>query len=193
MNATVMARPISSIIPGARERISLIAPVRNGRPPQKYITVPRTGDTHCDPGKLRHGVAEDHREHAGQRDRRDGQHKHGPEQPAELRDVIAVPAVAGMTVSAACSPWSTCAWCCEWLTSVMPDTLYPLGVYGQARSASRGSRKARNAASRRHPWAGRPSADRSTDRAPPAMCRPSGRCPVTRTAICETGTPAIWR
>ncbi len=48
-NATVMARPISSIIPGARERISLIAPVRNGRPPQRYITVPSSGDTHCDP------------------------------------------------------------------------------------------------------------------------------------------------
>ncbi len=51
MNATVMARPISNIIPGVRERISLIAPVRNGRPPQRYITVPSTGDTHCDPGK----------------------------------------------------------------------------------------------------------------------------------------------
>ncbi len=50
-NATVMASPISSIIPGARERISLIPPVRNGRPPQKYITVPSTGDTHRAPGK----------------------------------------------------------------------------------------------------------------------------------------------
>ena len=51
MNATVMARPINSIIPGVRERISLIAPVRNGRPPHKYITVPSTGDIHCAPGK----------------------------------------------------------------------------------------------------------------------------------------------
>ena len=51
MKATVMARPINSIIPGARERISLIAPVKKGRPPQKYITVPSTGDTHCAPGK----------------------------------------------------------------------------------------------------------------------------------------------
>ncbi len=50
-NATVMASPINSIIPGARERISLIAPVRKGRPPQRYITVPSTGDTHCAPGK----------------------------------------------------------------------------------------------------------------------------------------------
>ena len=51
MNATVIARPISSIIPGVRERISLIAPVRNGRPPQTYITVPSTGDTHARSGK----------------------------------------------------------------------------------------------------------------------------------------------
>ena len=49
-NATVIARPISNIIPGARERISLTAPVRNGLPPQKYITVPSTGDTQPDPG-----------------------------------------------------------------------------------------------------------------------------------------------
>ena len=32
--ATVMAMPMSSIIPGLRARISPIAPVRNGRPPQ---------------------------------------------------------------------------------------------------------------------------------------------------------------
>ena len=49
-NATVMASPISSIIPGARERISLTAPVRKGLPPQKYMTVPSTGDTHRAPG-----------------------------------------------------------------------------------------------------------------------------------------------
>ncbi len=36
---------MSSIIPGARERISLTAPVRNGEPPQAYITVPSTGET----------------------------------------------------------------------------------------------------------------------------------------------------
>ncbi len=50
-NATVMASPISSIIPGARERISLTAPVRNGRPPHTYITVPSTGATQRAPGK----------------------------------------------------------------------------------------------------------------------------------------------
>ena len=50
-NATVIASPISSIIPGVRERISLTAPVRNGRPPQRYMTVPSTGDTHRAPGK----------------------------------------------------------------------------------------------------------------------------------------------
>ena len=33
----------------------------------------------------------------GQRDRQDGEHEHDPEQPAELRDVISVPAVARMT------------------------------------------------------------------------------------------------
>ena len=49
-NATVIANPIRSIIPGARERISLTAPVRNGRPPQTKITVPSTGDTHRMPG-----------------------------------------------------------------------------------------------------------------------------------------------
>ena len=42
-NATVMARPISSIMPGLRERSSLTAPVRNGHPPHAYMTVPRTG------------------------------------------------------------------------------------------------------------------------------------------------------
>ena len=45
-NATVMASPMRSIIPGWRERISLIAPVRKGRPPHRYITVPSTGETH---------------------------------------------------------------------------------------------------------------------------------------------------
>ena len=34
-NATVIAVPISSIMPGRRSRISDTAPVRNGRPPQK--------------------------------------------------------------------------------------------------------------------------------------------------------------
>ncbi len=97
-NATVIASPISSIIPGVRERISLIAPVRNGRPPQKYITVPSTGETHRSTGELRHAVAEDHREHARQRHRRDGEHEHDPEQPAELRDVIVMTAVAGVAV-----------------------------------------------------------------------------------------------
>ena len=49
-NATVIANAIRSIIPGLRERISLTAPVRNGRPPHTYITVPSTGDTHATPG-----------------------------------------------------------------------------------------------------------------------------------------------
>lgn len=35
MNATVIARPISSIMPGFRERISETAPTRKGWPPQK--------------------------------------------------------------------------------------------------------------------------------------------------------------
>ena len=43
--ATVIARPMSSIIPGLRERISSTAPERNGRPPTTYITVPRSGAT----------------------------------------------------------------------------------------------------------------------------------------------------
>ena len=42
MNATVIASPISSIMPGLRARSSLTAPVRNGAPPHTYITVPRT-------------------------------------------------------------------------------------------------------------------------------------------------------
>ena len=99
MNATVMARPISSIIPGLRERISLIAPVKNGRPPQKYITVPSTGDTHRAPGKSGIGVAEDHREHAGQRDRRYRENQHDPEQPAELGDVVVMTTMARVAVS----------------------------------------------------------------------------------------------
>ena len=43
-NATVIARAISSIMPGFRALISETAPVRNGLPPQKYITVPSTGE-----------------------------------------------------------------------------------------------------------------------------------------------------
>ena len=45
-----MPSPISSIIPGARERISENAPVRKGRPPQTYMTVPRIGAIHIAPG-----------------------------------------------------------------------------------------------------------------------------------------------
>ena len=44
--ATVMARPMSSIMPGVRALSSDQAPVRNGRPPQKYSTVPSTGEIH---------------------------------------------------------------------------------------------------------------------------------------------------
>ena len=40
----MIAKAMSSIIPGARERISLTAPVRNGEPPQTNITVPSTGE-----------------------------------------------------------------------------------------------------------------------------------------------------
>ena len=43
-NATVIASAISSIIPGFRARSSPTAPVRNGRPPHTYMTVPRIGE-----------------------------------------------------------------------------------------------------------------------------------------------------
>ena len=49
-NATVIARAISSIMPGLRALISDTAPVRNGLPPQKYITVPSTGEIQATPG-----------------------------------------------------------------------------------------------------------------------------------------------
>ena len=49
-NATVIASPMSSIMPGLRERISLTAPVRKGLPPHTYITVPSTGETQARPG-----------------------------------------------------------------------------------------------------------------------------------------------
>ena len=42
-NATVIARAMSSIMPGLRERTSLTAPDRNGLPPQTYMTVPSAG------------------------------------------------------------------------------------------------------------------------------------------------------
>ena len=45
-NATVIASAISSIIPGLRLLSSLQAPVRNGLPPQTYMTVPSTAATH---------------------------------------------------------------------------------------------------------------------------------------------------
>ena len=45
-NATVIASPIRSIIPGLRDLISSMAPLRKGKPPQKYMTVPRIGETH---------------------------------------------------------------------------------------------------------------------------------------------------
>ena len=50
MKATVIARLINSIIPGLRERTSETAPVRNGEPPQRYMTVPSTGETHATQG-----------------------------------------------------------------------------------------------------------------------------------------------
>ncbi len=44
-NATVMPSAMSSIIPGWRLFSSLTAPVRNGVPPQAYMTEPRTAAT----------------------------------------------------------------------------------------------------------------------------------------------------
>ncbi len=48
--AVVMARPMSSIMPGRRAFSSSTAPVRNGRPPHTKMTVPSTGETHSMPG-----------------------------------------------------------------------------------------------------------------------------------------------
>ena len=50
-NATVIASPIKSIMPGVRARSSPSAPVRKGRPPQKYITLPSSGEIRLAPGK----------------------------------------------------------------------------------------------------------------------------------------------
>ena len=133
-NATVMARPISNIIPGVRERISLIAPVRNGRPPQKYMTVPSTGETHCDARELRHGVAEDHREHAREAPPSGRPARHDPEQPAELRDVVLMPAVARR--GRACDVVGVSLV----LSSARPRSCrhrYPMGVYRDGASRSR--------------------------------------------------------
>ncbi|SIJ81719.1 Uncharacterised protein [Mycobacteroides abscessus subsp. abscessus] len=43
--ATVIARAMSSIIPGLRDFNSLTAPVRKGLPPQTYMTVPSAAAT----------------------------------------------------------------------------------------------------------------------------------------------------
>ena len=43
-----------------------------------------------------------------------GQHEHGPEQPAELRDVISVPAVARMAVLGGVVRVLGGRRCCEW-------------------------------------------------------------------------------
>ena len=48
-NATVIARAISSIMPGFRAFSSDTAPLRKGRPPQTYMTVPSTGEIHATP------------------------------------------------------------------------------------------------------------------------------------------------
>src|SRR5699024_1876882 len=40
--ATLIPKEISSIMTGTRDWISSTATIRNGRPPQTYITVPRT-------------------------------------------------------------------------------------------------------------------------------------------------------
>jgi hypothetical protein len=48
--ATVMALPMSSIIPGWRARSSEIAPVRSGRPPYAKMIVPSREDSHTCPG-----------------------------------------------------------------------------------------------------------------------------------------------
>ena len=44
--ATVIASATNSIMPGRRCVISAHAPSRKGRPPQKYMTLPRIGETH---------------------------------------------------------------------------------------------------------------------------------------------------
>ena len=45
-NATVIAMAMSSIMPGERSLISCQPPVRNGRPPQRNMAVPRIGEIH---------------------------------------------------------------------------------------------------------------------------------------------------
>ena len=111
--ATVMARPMSSIIPGCRRRTSSTAPVRNGRPPHTYMTVPSSGEIQPTQPAVGQGVAEQHREHAGEPDHRHREHQHDPEQPPELADMVAVPAVTPMPAvppchRRRCAAWSSC-------------------------------------------------------------------------------------
>ena len=91
---------MSSIIPGWRARISETAPVRNGWPPQTYMTVPSIGETHHThpaSGKL---VAQQVGEHLVEGHHRYSQDQHDPEQSPELSDVVAVPSVTVPCVSA---------------------------------------------------------------------------------------------
>ena len=58
-NATVMASPMRSIIPGLRARTSPSAPVRKGHPPHRYMTVPSRGGipvTHGESGRVRPSI-----------------------------------------------------------------------------------------------------------------------------------------
>ena len=54
-NAVVIASATSVIMPGLREPISENAPVRKGRPPQAYMTVPSTGATQPSQAASRNG------------------------------------------------------------------------------------------------------------------------------------------
>jgi hypothetical protein len=47
-----MARPMSSIIPGRRDRTSATAPVRKGQPPHQNTIEPSTGAMTSRPGTV---------------------------------------------------------------------------------------------------------------------------------------------
>jgi hypothetical protein len=79
---------------------------------------------------VRHGVAEDHREHAGERDGRDGEHEHCPEQAPELSDVIAVAAVALVTgMCRRCGGLRHRGLRCVVVGISHMAAVYPIGVY----------------------------------------------------------------
>ena len=76
----------------------MTAPVRNGLPPQTYMTVPSSGETQATHAGVGQRVSEQHREHGREADDRDREDEHDPEQAAELRDVVAVTGMAGVAV-----------------------------------------------------------------------------------------------